>query len=110
MHCEPFVLQAKRRAGADADQGASGARIGFTVTKKVGNAVERNRIRRRLREAVRLGEALSPAPGTDYVVVARRSALSVPFVELKALLVAALHRSADRPATSSRRPVQASKS
>ena len=43
-----FVLQAKRRG----DQGP--ARFGFTVSKKVGNAVERNRVRRRLREIVRL--------------------------------------------------------
>lgn len=87
----------------------SGARIGFTVTKKVGNAVERNRIRRRLREAVRLSEALSPAPQTDYVVVARREALAVAFSRLKADLDSAIRRSAERPAGSLRRAVKGPK-
>ena len=44
-----FVLQARKRD----DEGP--VRFGFTVTKKVGNAVERNRVRRRLREVVRRG-------------------------------------------------------
>lgn len=107
MHCGPFTLQANRRGHLQAEQDQPGARIGFTVTKKVGNAVERNRIRRRLREAVRLSEALSPAPETDYVLVARREALSVPFVRLKADLEAAVRRSVERPRGSSRRPSEA---
>ena len=53
------------------------ARIGFTVSRKVGTAVERNRVRRRLREAVRRVENL--APGHDYVLIGRRAALSLPF-------------------------------
>ncbi|MFY8098976.1 MAG: ribonuclease P protein component, partial [Allorhizobium sp.] len=41
-------------------------RVGFTVTKKHGNAVERNRMRRRLKEAVRLNAAFAMQPGHDY--------------------------------------------
>jgi ribonuclease P protein component len=67
-----FVLQARKRGDDDGP-----ARIGFTVSRKVGNAVERNRVRRRLREIVRLSPGL-PA-GHDYVLVGRRAALSVPF-------------------------------
>jgi len=72
-----FVLQAKRRA----DRGP--ARFGFTVSKKVGNAVERNRVRRRLREIVRLNAAARIQPGHDYVLVGRRAALALPFERIK---------------------------
>jgi ribonuclease P protein component len=72
-----FVLQAKRRS----DQGP--ARFGFTVSKKVGNAVERNRVRRRLREIVRLAGAERVRAGHDYVLVGRRAALALPFERIK---------------------------
>jgi ribonuclease P protein component len=68
----PFVLQAVQRE----EDGS--ARIGFTVSRKVGSAVERNRVRRRLREIVKRSEALL-RPGYDYVVVGRRRALEAPF-------------------------------
>lgn len=72
----PFLFQARDRADAQP------ARIGLTVTKKHGNAVERNRIRRRLRAAVR--DALPPIarPGFDYVIVARRAVLTAPFADI----------------------------
>jgi ribonuclease P protein component len=72
-----FILQAKRRADAGP------ARFGFTVSKKVGNAVERNRVRRRLREIVRLNAATRIQPGHDYVLVGRRAALALPFERIK---------------------------
>jgi ribonuclease P protein component len=79
-HARAFVLQSRCR-GDDA-----GPRLGFTVTKKVGTAVERNRIRRRLRAVVRqvtVGQGADHArPGFDYVVVARRDAIHAPFAEL----------------------------
>ncbi len=58
-------------------------RLGITVTKKTGNAVERNRIRRRLREAVRTRAADEMASGTDYVIVGRREVLDAPFETLR---------------------------
>jgi ribonuclease P protein component len=71
-----FSMQAIRRL----DSGA--ARFGFTVTKKTGNAVERARMRRRLKEAIRTTEGLPVRHGHDYVMVARRDALRTPFSEL----------------------------
>lgn len=62
-------------------------RVGFTVTKRQGNAVERNRMRRRLKEAVRLSAGFSMKPGHDYVIVARRDVLTTPFERLNSLLI-----------------------
>ncbi|MEX0407569.1 ribonuclease P protein component [Aquibium sp. LZ166] len=61
-------------------------RFGLTVTKKTGNAVVRNRIRRRLKEAVRVHAAGDMAAGNDYVIVGRREILAAPFDALKAEL------------------------
>jgi ribonuclease P protein component len=75
-----FLLEILHRG----DTGAP--RVGFTVTKKAGNAVTRNRIRRRLKEAVRTHAASDMADGNDYVIVGRRDILDVPFGALKAEL------------------------
>lgn len=81
-----LVVQARRRS----DDGV--ARFGFTVSRKVGNAVQRNRVRRRLREAVRLrGESLARS-GFDYVLIGRRAALEVPFATIVGDLEGALRR------------------
>ena len=80
---------ADRRARERRDSHAP-ARFGFTVTKKVAGAVGRNRIRRRLREALRLGGALGAKPGRDYVFVARPVALTAPFAELLAQMAEGL--------------------
>ena len=66
------------------------ARVGFTLTKKVGNAVVRNRARRRLREAVRLAGDLPAQAGYDYVVIGRIDAVRVPFAALRREIVRAL--------------------
>ncbi|MBB3773298.1 MULTISPECIES: ribonuclease P protein component [Ancylobacter] len=75
-------------------------RIGLTVTKKHGNAVERNRIRRRLRAAVRDALPRAGKSGFDYVIVARRAALGVPFADLINDIergIARLHSGSRRP-------------
>lgn len=59
-----------------------GPRIGYTVTRKMGGAVSRNRIKRRLREAVRKAAPAHALPGHDYVVIARHKALDCPFSDL----------------------------
>ncbi|MBB4063843.1 ribonuclease P protein component [Gellertiella hungarica] len=71
----------------DRQEPETAARAGFTVTKKQGNAVERNRMRRRLREAVRLKAGFAMQPGHDYVIVARRDVLDVSFEQLTAQLL-----------------------
>jgi ribonuclease P protein component len=81
-----FVLQARERK----DSGP--ARVGFTVSRKVGNAVERNRVRRRLREIVRLGAAARLRSGHDYVLIGRRPALSLPFERMSEDFDKALRR------------------
>ncbi len=58
------------------------ARIGFTVTKKVGNAVVRNRTRRRLKEAARLLLRQRTVRGVDLVVIGRDNTRFRPFADL----------------------------
>jgi ribonuclease P protein component len=70
------VLQSRARGDGEP------ARVGYTVSKKVGNAVERNRVRRRLREVVRLSGADLMQTGRDYVLVGRRAALDLAFDRL----------------------------
>ena len=91
----------------DRHEPETAARAGFTVTKKQGNAVERNRMRRRLKEAVRLKAGFAMLPGHDYVVVARRDVLSVPFAQLAAQLTERIQSRPDpqRPGESRPRKV-----
>lgn len=98
VHAGAFVLQALQRKDEDPP------RVGFTVSKKVGNAVERNWVRRRLREIVRLS-ALAPLNGYDYVLVGRRAALTLPFAEIAQDYEGALKRVQKRRGT----PVTGSK-
>ncbi|WP_336279430.1 ribonuclease P protein component [Bartonella sp. CB175] len=77
-----FLLEVKSREQTAEMKNPLVARVGFTVTRKNGNAVKRNRIKRRLREAVRVGLAHNMEAGTDYVIVAHRDALHAPFTSL----------------------------
>jgi ribonuclease P protein component len=73
-----FTLQ----LGRPPDRIGRPPRIGLTATRKIGNAVERNRIRRRLREAVRAVWPPADAEGHDFVIIAKREILTAPFDQL----------------------------
>jgi len=79
-HMTVFYL---RQADGDSPQAAApekGARVGFTVGRLLGGAVERNRIKRRLREAVRLRRAvLKSAGAVDVVINPKKSVLTLEF-------------------------------
>lgn len=82
-----FTLQARRRA---TDEAAEGVRVGFTCSKKVGNAVARNRAKRRLRAAARAVLSAAGRPGWDYVLVGKPDeTAALPFDRLLADLAAA---------------------
>lgn len=95
-----LVLQALVRdretaAAPEAPEAAVGVeelRVGFTASRKVGKAVERNRARRRLRAAVAELMPLAGRSGRDYVVVARRDTLTRPWPALLEDLRTALAR------------------
>ena len=78
---ETFTLQSRRREETG-KEAVPGARVGLTVTKGVGGAVERNRVRRRLKEALRAAAPLEAERDHDYVLMARREALGRRFVAL----------------------------
>ncbi|TNC65200.1 ribonuclease P protein component [Rubellimicrobium roseum] len=84
-----FTLQARRRAEGEAE----GLRVGFTCSKKVGNAVARNRAKRRLREVARAVLPAEGREGWDYVLIGRPEATAaLPFAQLLADLSRALAR------------------
>jgi ribonuclease P protein component len=84
--CPGVVVQAR-------DRGDTGPfRVGFTCTKKLGNAVIRNRIRRRLKEAARLSMPPSARPGFDYVFIGRTTTNSRSFEVLQKDIISALNR------------------
>lgn len=84
-------------------------RVGLTVTKQIGKAVERNRIRRRLRAAADAVLPRAGRAGFDYVLVARRPALTAPFDTMLAELERAVARihAAKKPGHGPGRPARA---
>lgn len=67
-------------------------RVGFTTTKKLGKANIRNKIRRRLREAVRLAFKAQALPGYDYVFIGRKATVDRPMELLKKDTLYVLHQ------------------
>jgi len=86
-----LVLQA-RRSPEDERVDGPRLRVGFTASRKIGGAVQRNRARRRLRAAVCRIMPAHAAPDHDYVVIARAGALTRAFPALIGDLEAALRR------------------
>lgn len=88
-----LIVQARRHGADETDPpGTASLRVGFTVSRKVGNAVQRNRARRRLKavaEDVLKGYA---AGGYDLVVVGRQATLDRPYGELVEDMKTALKR------------------
>jgi ribonuclease P protein component len=97
-----FALEAlKRGPSGETD----GARFGFTVSKKVGGAVDRNRIKRRLKAAVAQVQGEQARPDFDYVLIARRPALDATFDALVAELAKAIGRvNSQKPGRPARKP------
>jgi ribonuclease P protein component len=99
LHARPFSLQATALSlDTEPFSAREPARFGITVTKRIGGAVERNRIKRRLKEVLRLTPDLPVRPGRDYVIVAKAEALTSGFQVLRTELLNAIRR-IDRPAS-----------
>lgn len=107
FHTERMTVQGRLREEAEAS--GAGLRVGFTVTKKVGHAVERNRIKRRLRaafaDAIGGGAAPEGAPALDVVLLARRPALAAGYDALVADVAASLEK-VSRPGAPEKRNAQ----
>ncbi len=87
-----LVLQVLEHGpGADHGRGP-GPRVGFTASRKVGNAVARNRARRRLKAAAREVMPDAARPGHDYVIIARGATLVRPYRDLVGDLEEAMRR------------------
>ncbi len=84
LHHKAAQGLAGKVVGDEVDQqiGLKTARFGFTATKKLGNAVIRNRVKRRLREAVRQIAPQKAHTGYEYVLIGRKSTLKRPFSSL----------------------------
>ncbi|MDE8653952.1 ribonuclease P protein component [Novosphingobium album (ex Liu et al. 2023)] len=92
-----FVLLANANGG-------QGQRFGITVTKKIGNAVVRNRMKRRFRALIREILPLHGLADTDHVLIGRENGIERDFAALRAELVAALTRARDGKGDPPRRP------
>lgn len=87
-----LVLQARRRHEPEETGSETSIRVGFTATKKIGNAVTRNRIKRRLRALAREILTESGKPGYDYVLIGRALTPDRAYSDLVNDLTKALHK------------------
>lgn len=92
-----FVLLARPNGGL-------GIRYGITVTKKIGNAVVRNRMKRRFRELLRAALPLEGLPDHDHVLIGREGGIERDFAKTGEELTAALLRAAEGKGDPPRRP------
>jgi ribonuclease P protein component len=88
----PQALPVSGRSGGRQDPAAESIRIGFTVSRKVGQATERNRAKRRLRAAASEVLPRHARPGYDYVLIGRRATLERAYDQLVDDLRTALSR------------------
>jgi len=86
-----FVLLVRQRGDGDDSLG-----VGYTVSKKVGNSVTRNRMKRRLRELCRAALPESGITGADHVLIGRPGGNDIVFAELGEHLDSALKRAAKK--------------
>jgi len=94
-----FVLQVRPR-----DDGDAAMRVGFTVTKKIGNAVVRNRMKRRLRALARDLLPGKGIAGADHVLIGRQGGIERDYQALTAELLKALIRAASPESPADQRP------
>lgn len=94
-----FVLLVRQR-----DDGSDAMRVGYTVTKKVGNAVVRNRMKRRLRALARELLPEGGLPGSDHVLIGRDGGIERDFADLRRELGKALGKVRDGRAQIGRPP------
>jgi ribonuclease P protein component len=103
----PHLLVEAKARPASSELAATplvGARFGITITRKIGGAVVRNRVRRRLKAILSDCGASLSLPDHDYVIVARDSIAQAAFADIKASLETALQRIRSAPAGTSRSP------
>ena len=85
-----LIVQVRKRSVEEA--GTNDARVGFTVSRRVGNSVKRNRVRRRLKAAADLIMTKHAQEGMDFVIIGRKNTLTRPFTALMADMTAALKK------------------
>jgi ribonuclease P protein component len=85
-----LIVQLRLRPEGEAN--TRQARVGFTVSRKVGNAVARNRVRRRLRAAAENVMTEHAQLGIDFVIIGRKNSLKRPFASLERDLTTALKK------------------
>lgn len=85
-----LIVQVRKRTFGETN--TNDARIGFTVSRKVGNSVKRNRVRRRLKAAAADIMTKHAQGGTDFVIIGRKSTLKRPFTALIADMTMALKK------------------